>query len=85
MNVDCDSLASVVAALFTQVTRVDVIGDYVHEFFADEWMVRLRDDGRTLKLYQIGAGEAAKAVRDKALVADMEAVLAELRASREQS
>ena len=49
------------------VTRVVVIGGQVEEFWGDEWYAELQDDGRTLKLFQIGEGHLAKHIRDKAL------------------
>jgi transcriptional regulator with XRE-family HTH domain len=67
-------------ALFGEVRRVDVIGDkpgMVHEFWADGWMASPQDDGLTLKLFCYGDGDEFRAVRDRKLVADLKAAIAE--------
>ena len=51
-----------------EVTRVVVITDAgVKEFWADEWNAYLQDDGRTLKLFPVGDGHAARVQAQRAL------------------
>ncbi len=59
------------AALLEQVTRIHIIGDNPKEYFADEWVASLQDEGKTLKLFAYGEGTAAKAERDMSLVHDL--------------
>ena len=42
-----------------------------HEFWADEWLLSLQDNGRTLKIIGSGGGTEAKARRDAALAAGL--------------
>ena len=56
-----------IQSIFGLLTRVDIIGDRVHEIWADEWEAPIQDDGQTLKLYQFGDGCDARAERDRAL------------------
>lgn len=50
------------------VTRVVVVTDGgVREFWADEWVVSVQDDGRTLKLFPTGNGIAARTEATRAL------------------
>ena len=69
------------------MTRVDIIGPGVKEFWADEWDALIQDDGATLKLFQVGDGAEAKAERNSHLVAEINANIAALaeRASARES
>lgn len=57
------------------VTRVDIVGNEVREYWADQWTPYVGDNGRTLKLFALGKGAVAKAERDTALGKELAAVL----------
>lgn len=55
------------------VTRVTIVAWHglVHEFWADQWLAHVQDDGKTLKLVGVGTGHDVKRIRDEELANDM--------------
>jgi hypothetical protein len=69
------------------LTRLQVFLDGMveQEFWADEWRFELQDEGRTLKAFGAGTGDAARAARARAFAAEVGTITQQiLKESRER-